>query len=268
MVLIAEELSERDDAVLQALARVRVLTGAQLERLLFSDIAVASRGRTRRRVLGRLVDLGLVVTLERRIGGVRAGSAGLVYGLSGAGQKLAGRAVAGGSSPRPRTTATPSALFLAHALAVAEAYVATMEALRGVPGVALAGFDVEQNATWPTGRGPKDLLRPDALVVLTREEVSDVWWLEVDRDTESLPRIVRLLRRYLAFARSGQAGPRGVVPRMLLSVPSPDRLAGVQTEIARLPAPAAQLFAVCMESEVAALLVSEILDDGSPVREA
>ena len=156
----------------------------------------------------------------------------------------------------------------AHALAVAEAYVATMEALRGVPGVALAGFDVEQNATWPTGRGPKDLLRPDALVVLTREEVSDVWWLEVDRDTESLPRIVRLLRRYLAFARSGQAGPRGVVPRMLLSVPSPDRLAGVQTEIARLPAPAAQLFAVCMESEVAALLVSEILDDGSPVREA
>lgn len=267
-MLIAKELSERDDAVLQALARVRVLTGAQLERLLFADIAVASRGRTRRRVLGRLVDLGLAVTLERRIGGVRAGSAGLVYGLSGAGQKLAGRAAASGSSPRPRTTATPSALFLAHALAVAETYVATTEALRTAPGVALAGFDVEQDATWPTGRGPKDVLRPDALVVLTRGEVSDVWWLEVDRDTESLPRIVRLLRRYLAFARSGQAGPCGVVPRVLLSVTSPDRLAAVRAEIARLPPPAPELFAVCMESEVAALLVSEILDDGSPVREA
>ena len=41
-----------------------------------------------RRALQRLTKLGLLATLERRIGGVRSGSDGLIYRLGPAGQRL------------------------------------------------------------------------------------------------------------------------------------------------------------------------------------
>src|SRR5262245_62962246 len=85
---IAEGLSERDRAILADVARVRVLSGRQVERLHFADLAGQHRDRTRRRVLERLTALQLLTTLERRIGGVRAGSAGLVFALGAAGQRL------------------------------------------------------------------------------------------------------------------------------------------------------------------------------------
>ena len=113
---LADELSERDRSLLLALARLRVASGSQLERLCFRKIAVSARGRVRRRVLGRLVGLGLMVTLERRVGGVRAGSAGLVYGLSGAGWRLVDQLSRSDDASRRRTRETPGTLFLAHAL--------------------------------------------------------------------------------------------------------------------------------------------------------
>ena len=85
---IAEGLSERDKAIVRDVGLVRVLTGRQVERLHFSELEGVHRDRTRRRVLERLVALGLFTTLERRIGGVRAGSAGLVFALGPAGQRL------------------------------------------------------------------------------------------------------------------------------------------------------------------------------------
>lgn len=113
---LADELSGRDRAVLAALRTVVVLSGTQAERLLFDEIAESARARIRRRVLGRLIALGLVETLERRVGGVRAGSGGLVYALSGGGQRLLDLDDPR-ESPRRRSAYTPGPLFLAHALA-------------------------------------------------------------------------------------------------------------------------------------------------------
>jgi hypothetical protein len=48
---LVTRLSRRDQAILHDLARVRVLTGNQLERLHFYDLAAANRDRARRRVL-------------------------------------------------------------------------------------------------------------------------------------------------------------------------------------------------------------------------
>lgn len=253
-------LGERDWAVLGSLERVRVLSGGQLERLLFDDIASTSRGRTRRRVLGRLVELGLVVTLQRRIGGVRAGSAGLVYALSAGGQRLLDQEV-GILAPRYRLPGTPGTLFLAHALTVAEIYVALSEECRRVLGVELRTFDAEGAARWPIGASRSGFLRPDALVVLGADGIEDVWWLEVDRDTESLPRIGAMLRRYLDFAHSGLAGPGGVVPRVLVSVTSEERADAVRSLVRRLPPPAAALFVVARDVEVPDVLVREFLSD-------
>lgn len=259
---LAGELSERDRAVLAALRTAGVLSGSQLERLGFTDIAASARGRIRRRVLGRLVTVGLAVTLERRVGGVRAGSAGLLYVPSGAGQRLLGDE-SEGRSARYRTPATPGPLFLAHALAVSEIFVSTVEAVRRLPDVWLETFRVEADARWPTGDGAGDVLRPDALAVLSRGNVEDVWWLEVDRGTESRPRLTAMLQRYLDFAGSGEAGPRGVVPRVLVSVVDGRRLRIVRSLAGRLPEPAGELFVVCREGDVADRLLHELVGESA-----
>lgn len=66
---LAELLSSRDIAVLRDLARVRCLSGQQLERLHFHSLGATNRDRARRRVLNRLIELSLVTSLARRVGG-------------------------------------------------------------------------------------------------------------------------------------------------------------------------------------------------------
>lgn len=244
--------------VLGALRTVRVLSGGQLERLAFGEIAGSARGRVRRRVMSRLGEHGLVVSLDRRVGGVRAGSAGMVYALSAAGQRLLD--LEAGRGPRRRPPHTPGALFLAHALAVSEVFVALGELTRQTDGVRLNRFAVEHEARWENREpGADRRLRPDALAVLEHGDIQDVWWLEVDRSTESLTRMAGLLRRYLDFAQSGQAGPGGVVPRVLISVLEERRRAAVCGLVGRLPAPAQELFVVALADEVAGRLVRELL---------
>lgn len=253
---LAGDLSGRDLIVLDALRVVRVLTGAQLERLAFVDVAATARGRIRRRVLGRLVALGLVVTLERRVGGVRAGSVGLVYALSGGGQRLLDLE-GGRTEQRRRLGPTPGAMFLAHALSVSEVYVSLIELARGARELRLRQFAVEAAARFEPP-GSDVVLRPDALAVLASTDVEDVWWLEIDRGTESLPRLQAMLRRYLAFAESGVSGPGGVVPRVLVSVTSEERARAVRGLIRRMPPLASELFVVCREPDIAAVLKSEL----------
>src|ERR1700737_5012917 len=84
---LSQLLSDRGRKILVDLGRVRVLSGNHLTRLHFSSLSIHTRDRLRRRVMQRLLDLGLVTTLDRQIGGVRAGSSGLIYALSAAGQR-------------------------------------------------------------------------------------------------------------------------------------------------------------------------------------
>src|SRR5690349_7805004 len=54
---VGEGLSERDWALVRDVARLRLATGAQLERLHFAQLGEPSRSVVRRRVLRRLVGL-------------------------------------------------------------------------------------------------------------------------------------------------------------------------------------------------------------------
>ena len=71
--------------------------------------------------------------------------------------------------------------------------------------------------------------RPDAFIRLERDEGADYWWYEADLATESLPTIHRKLLAYLDFVQRGQFGPDGIVPRVLVGVPTSKRQAAVQT---------------------------------------
>lgn len=214
-------ITERDEAVLRELARVRVLSGNQLERLLFADIAPSARSRVRRRVLRRLIDWRLVTTLERRIGGVRAGSAGLIHALDSGGARLLASQVhheePPSDSPRLRRPTTPGSRFLHHALSVSELYVGLREAerLRSARWQ-LVTFQAEPACWWPDGLG--GTLKPDAYVLLRSQSYEHAWWIEIDLATESLPTLSHKLERYGDFYARGGTGPDGVMPRVLLSV--------------------------------------------------
>ncbi len=230
---VADRLGERDRAILDTVNRLRLVTGRQLERLHFADVSLSVRARVRRRVLGRLVRWRVLLTLERRIGGVRAGSSGLVFALDSAGQRLARSA--SGTVRRPELPGLP---FVAHQLAVSELYVSLVELSRH-EGFSVDAFTAEPVCWWPNSLG--GWLKPDAFLSLTGGDVTDAWWLELDRSTEHLPTVRRKLRAYLDFASRGQVGPTGVMPRVLVCVPDDARREAVAGVIARLPAPAEEL---------------------------
>ena len=121
---VAQLLTPRDEQIVRELGRVRVATSLQLQRLLFAELSGQHRDRTRRRVLARLVSLGVLATLDRRIGGVRAGSVGLVFTLDVLGRRLLQQLTfISGEQPRPRHPGTPTDRFLRHSLSVTELYV-------------------------------------------------------------------------------------------------------------------------------------------------
>jgi hypothetical protein len=253
---LADQLSDRDKAILADLERTRVLTGAQLQRLRFADIANSARARDRRRVLQRLTDLDLVSTLDRRIGGIRAGSAGHIYTLTPAGQRLQALQRGQRLSKRLRRSRTPGAPFINHTLAISEIYVTLTEASRNHD-FHVSRFDPEPTCWHPAENGR--YLHPDAYLTLATPTHQDCWWLEIDQATESLPRIKGKCRTYLNFLTHGGAGPDGVPPRILFTTPDTTRTTAIQQVITTLTTTeTGQLISVTTHTDAPTLLITEL----------
>lgn len=254
----AERLSPRDRAIVLDVDRVRVLSADQLQRLHFHELEGNHRDRTRRRALGRLVTSNILSTLDRQIGGVRAGSKGLVYTLDRLGQRIATVLRNGDpeAEPRPRRPGEVTERFLGHCLAISELYVSLHEERRHTPAPFKFAFVTEPDSWW---FGPSGIwLKPDAHVILKNEQVQDRWDIEVDRATESLSTIKTKLKRYLDQANAPDAGVEPVLPKVLVTVPDERRQAGILEVVEQLPAPAEQLFDVVLHERAAAHVVSEL----------
>lgn len=249
---LAAHLSDRERAVLGSLRRLRVATSGQLERLHFADVTA----RQARAVLASLVERRLIARLPRRVGGVRAGSAGYVYVLDVAGQRL-GPLVVGRRVQRPWPVGTP---FLAHSLAVTELYVRLMEAERhGRAELRLGEFHTEP-ACWRSFAGPgagRVTLKPDAEVTLGLGRFEDRWFIEVDRATESRSTLDRKLGCYVRYWQSGQEQARtGIFPKVLWIVPDAARVDVLVDVCGRLPVAAWPLFAVVTEASAVERLLA------------
>ncbi len=219
--LLADELTPRYTAPLPHLARARVLTGAHLDRLLAEpELSPETVGRVRRRIMTRLAGLGLVAMLGRRIGGVRAGSAGHVYTLTTAGHRFLALLNGAPEPPRKQPSPVPGDLFLTHTLSISGIYVDLIEHARG-GGFQVHAFVSEPYCWHPIGNGAS--LRPDAYVILRTGALGHCWWLEIDAGTEILPRLRAKIRVYRDFLTSGGVGPDGVPPRVLFTTPAQQR---------------------------------------------
>jgi len=233
-------LTERDRAVLGTLRQLRLATALQLERLHYAD----TTPRHRRRALSQLEANRLISRLPRTIGGVRAGSAGSIFVLDLAGQRLTGSSgpARGLRIERPWTPGLP---FLAHTLAITELYVRLVLADRARE-LELVDFAAEP-AAWRRFQttGGWATLKPDAGLSLGAGRFEDHWFIEVDRGTEAPATIERKAGVYRSYWSSGrEQATLGVFPRVLWLVPDRPRAEVLTDVLSRGPADSRQLHAV------------------------
>lgn len=252
-------MSPRDHSTLNALGTFRLLTGGQIQRLLFREGSDLTRSRRARRSLARLTDNGLIQRQERQIGGVHGGSSGFTYSLTGFGQRLlGGRGPAGGSRRRSQWPTTPA--FGDHLIAVAEVYIRLVEA-QAEGGAELLTFEAEPKSwrRWTGMAGESRILKPDAYAALGSAELEQLWFIEVDRGTESSLVVDRQCRAYLAYFDAGLEQEReGVFPSVLWIVPDDKRATALLGLLARLPPPADSVFRVATASQALAILLDPI----------
>lgn len=246
---LRERLSERDVAIVAQVASLRLMSARQIQAIHFpaSDHRTAAAAmRARQRVLGRLMRERLLGALERRIGGVRAGSAGLVLTLGPVGQRLLAN---DGSRQRAYE---PSYRFVDHTLAVAQLLTdLSVAAQRGT--FELLNWQAEPSCwrEFVGFGGERRVLRPDAFLSLGAGDYELRWFAELDRSTESLPVIRRKCRVYADYYQSGveQAEHDGVFPRVCWSVPDEYRAERLRRVIERERGFPASLFIVTTTSE-------------------
>lgn len=225
-----KQLSARDLEIIRRVSELRLVSTRQIEALYFSgeDHASAlSAARSCRRVLVGLTRDRLLVRLDRRVGGVRAGSASYIYAIGPVGHRVL---EAGGNRPRFRE---PTTNFVAHTLAVTQVVVdVTLASRQGA-------FEILSCQSEPrcwrefSGLGGRMFLRPDLFLALGVGEWEQRWLIEIDRGSEHLPALLRKCRLYDAHYRSGkEQAVHGLHPQVCWIMPDEKRAARLQAAIA------------------------------------
>ena len=219
------QLSERELAVLVSVDRYKHLSAKQIEELHFFDHATSLTGaRTCRRVLARLTGAGILWRLERRIGGMRAGSVSYVYGLTPLGRRIILR----GEGARIRRR-EPSDEFLDHTLAIAQLAVDLYCLARSESDIDLLEVEPEPHCwrSFTAGLEGTETLKPDLSLALKAGDYDYHWFVEVDRATHSAAAVLRKCRQYQRYWQAGIEQERsGLFPRVLFVAPT-ERRAGM-----------------------------------------
>jgi len=247
------DLSGRDLAILTSIGRYRLLSAGQIERLHFTGHHVSQMSARRRcqAVLRRLARAELLDRLERRAGGVRAGSTGFIYRLTTRGRRAIGDRGRG-------TRRQPHERWTDHTLDCAE--IAVRLQATQVAGLVTAMTITPEPATWRRFIAPRnqvEVLKPDLLVeVITTTRLELRWFVEVDRATEHLPVILRKCQQYESYWRSGsEAHP--VFPRVLWSVPDESRALAITGLIEQNRGLTPALFVVATTEQTTSLLLGQ-----------
>lgn len=203
-------LTDRDLRVLEVLEQFRLLDTRLIQRLQFpigsnqsagEHATAASATRTTTRVLRRLESHGLVARVGRRVGGKGHGSGQTVWQLDAAGERLL-RARRGETGRRRYVD--PGTGFLAHTLDVAR-YAATLQEKARADGFEILELQTEPVSWRPfqAAHGGALTLKPDLSVVTADTESETHSFIEIDRDTEHLPAVLRKSRRYQQYWQAG-----------------------------------------------------------------
>jgi hypothetical protein len=250
---IKSDLSERDLFIIKIIADLRLVSGRQIYDLFFAPSlrnSAESASRATRRSLARLVRMRILVRLNRQIGGVRAGSKAFVYGLGVVGHRLLER---GSARPRYRE---PSVQFVDHTLAIAQLVVSVTTGTNEGPSELLAWQS--EPICWRTfgSTNGQMTLRPDLYLSLGLGDYEYRYFVEIDRDTEHIPAIVRKARLYDRYYRTGHEQSKfEVFPTVLFVVPSSGRARAIDIALRGSRGLTSRLFSITTDDEVLGLLL-------------
>lgn len=245
LAAVAAQLSDRDYAALRVVGEHRYLSTHQVQRFVCrhhsSEDAAA---RTARALTRRLMRLGLLRPLDRRIGGIRPGSTATVWQLAPAAYTLLR---AEGSTAR---TYQPSPRFLAHCLAVADVHLA-LHSLASEQRTVSVETEPASWRRYNGAGGESRWLQPDLAASLATPSFHDHWFIEVDLGTESLPTLLGKCRQYADYRASGIEQERlGAFPLVLWVMVREERIAPLRTALLRSTTLDAGLFRLVGPSEV------------------
>ena len=265
---LLEMLTERDLLILKDLEQFRLLSTRQLQRLRFAGhVSISSATRTAVRVLGRLERHGLIVRLPRRVGGAIRGSAATIWQLASTGERLLRRL---NGDPGRRRYVEPSLQFTAHTLAVADVGVAVLEATYKDE-FELLELEAEPECwrDYLNAAGGREWLKPDLFVVTADTDFESHSFIEVDRDTEHLPAVLRKCESYQRYWRTGiEQARRGLFPAVVWIVPGEARAGKLRAAIRAHPTLTDDLFHVTTETEAMRIIgpgtENEPLKGGTP----
>ena len=196
-------LSERDKAILRSLQSLRYLLTSQVRRLHFAGSATPNAGlRATTRAMSKLQGYGVVISLERRIGGARAGSNSYVWTLTEAGATLLH--LGDENYTHRKRTHEPSLYFVRHTLEVAEVYIQLNEICKRHK-LELIKAELEPMC-WRSHTGidgKPATLKPDGFTIIGNGNFEDSFFMEVDLATESPVVVLEKCRRYAHYCRTG-----------------------------------------------------------------
>ena len=145
---------------------------------------------------------------------------------------------------RARTPSDVGSQFLDHSLATTELVVGLTE-LHQAGAVAEFAVVLEPEVWrhYIGAHGRPLILKPDLSVSLSAGGLQCVWFVEIDRATETPKRIRAKCCQFLEYWRTGIEQQRtGVFPKVLWSVPDEHRAASIRRVVGGLPDPAGHMF--------------------------
>ena len=255
LVALEQCLSDRDHHILVSLQRCRYLTTLQIARLYCGE-SVNRRAATRvaNRSLARLREFGLIQALQRRIGGVMAGSGSFVWTLTSGGFRLLQTHTS--DHQTRKQFREPSLHFLAHTLVISEAYLQLTE-ICARHGMVLSTVQFEPDCwrRYADSGGKQIVLKPDLYAVTQGDGYEDCWFVEIDCDTETIARVIEKCGRYIHYLRSGvEQEQTGVFPYVVWIVPDEKRKGSVTAHVRRAFPRGPDIFIVILPDELEALI--------------
>lgn len=224
LAALRERLSERDLLVLQAIQKYRFVSSGHVQELYFINGSTqAANVRAANKALKKLRDYGLLKPLERRIGGVQAGSTALTWHLTEPGERLLGL---DGPKDHPRKRfEEPSRNFLAHTLSVVEYAVKLVTFCRKQNDMSVVTIAPEPECWRSYSISGKTLfLKPDLYAVLSSGEFEYQFYFEIDLGTEPMPKLMKKCQAYLDYYYSGEDQKKsGLFPLVVWVVPDEGR---------------------------------------------
>lgn len=228
------ELSIQEGHVLKFLLKAKYVTTKQLARLYFTD-SVSSSTALRRANLTtkKLNEKDYIGHLDRRIGGVRAGSGSFVWTISTKGLKWL-------KHFKPSLAITrqnhyePTWHHLEHTLAISEIYVQLTELknMHLVQSIDKFQFEPSCWRGWLDNYAGRMILKPDCYIEISLDNYLYNYFVEVDKNSESLARVINKSKQYIRYYNLNiEQKETGVFPLVLWVVPDEKRKLAIEQRI-------------------------------------